>query len=77
MMLAVNVPAHETHRTDSTVSWGATLSGGGIQVVVWGSLDFDSYMELGFNMSAVDEDVQVSDVRLIMAAKKPQGIALR
>ena len=68
--LVVTAPATVTNRTAAAVSWTSTHGGGGVQVVLTGRLDMDSYLTFEALVSAATAAATaVSDVRLVVAAE--------
>lgn len=68
--LKVVTPAKITTRTPAAVSWTATLSGGGLKIIITAKLEMDSYMSFEAMVgSSSSASVGVSDVQLIVQAQ--------
>jgi hypothetical protein len=57
-----------TYHAQSSVAWTATATGGGLERVITGSVEFDSYLLFNITFTATGGDVALSDMQLTAQA---------
>ena len=66
---AVSAAATVTNRTARAVSWTSKVSAGGVEVMLTGRLEMDSYLTFEAMLSSSGTATAVSDVQLVVAAE--------